>query len=474
MKSMTEILKKNKYEVLLIFLCYLFTSGGHLAWTYHLTHLLSPTASDLLSMVAAYLCQGAGIALYSLAAVKAGRTWTGQEDRRSVAVAIALYVICMIPAVMSRSTAGAVLFGLIMSVFCGYIAAYYIDRLMTVGFSERGRVFGASYAGVTLLSWIISLIGRGALVRGGRSVVLQSLAAAVTVWLIIRLPGSGENESGKGENSTTRENDAAHEFPLAAVRSDKTLLRICALTLMVSMVKNIGSGFSSIDLLKGVSVEFTRIFYAAGLIIAGSVTDRSRKDGAILTITSLVLPFIVLALSGEPVPTMFFWVLGYFVFGFFSVYRIITFTDRAQEKRAPLLAGGGLLFGRIGDAAGTAVSTLLSGSQALMVASALVFFIISIVLFFSLYQELYEPQAAAVPEVKSEEERFALFAAKYDMSAREREVLRLVLRQMTNTQIAETLVVSESTVKFHIHNLLRKTGCKTRLELGTLYLQSKD
>ena len=467
MKKMTEILKKNKDEALLIFLCYLFTSGGHLAWTYHLTQLFSPVASDLLSMVAAYLCQAAGIALYTLAVVKAGQAWTGQDDKRSVVVAIALYVLCMIPAVMSRSNAGSVLFGLVMSVFCGYIAAYYIDRLMTVGFSERGRVFGASYAGVTLLSWIISLIGRGALVRGGRSVLVQSLAAAVTVWLIVRLPDS----AGENENS---ENSTARAFSLSAVKSDKTLLRICVLILMVSMAKNIGSAFSSVDLLHGVSVEFTRIFYAAGLIIAGSVTDRSRKDGAILTITSLVLPFIVLALSGEPVPATFFWVLGYFVFGFFSVYRIITLTDKAQTAGIALLAAGGLLLGRIGDAAGTTVSTLLSRSQALMVASALIFFIISIVLFFSLYQELYEPKAAAVPEAKSEEERFALFAARFDLSAREREVLWLVLRQMTNTQIAENLVVSESTVKFHIHNLLKKTGCKTRLELGTLYLQSRD
>ena len=48
-------------------------------------------------------------------------------------------------------------------------------------------------------------------------------------------------------------------------------------------------------------------------------------------------------------------------------------------------------------------------------------------------------------------------------------MLRLVLAEKTNAEIAGELVVSERTVKFHMTNLLKKTGCKGRLEILAKY-----
>ena len=47
--------------------------------------------------------------------------------------------------------------------------------------------------------------------------------------------------------------------------------------------------------------------------------------------------------------------------------------------------------------------------------------------------------------------------------------VRLLLAEQTNAQIAEALFISESTIKFHVHNFLQKTGCKTRQELVRKY-----
>ncbi|WP_341957119.1 LuxR C-terminal-related transcriptional regulator [Microbacterium sp. LWH13-1.2] len=55
-----------------------------------------------------------------------------------------------------------------------------------------------------------------------------------------------------------------------------------------------------------------------------------------------------------------------------------------------------------------------------------------------------------------------------ELSAREREVLRLVVGGARNREIAGTLGISDNTVKFHVSNLLRKTGCRTRGELASL------
>lgn len=54
------------------------------------------------------------------------------------------------------------------------------------------------------------------------------------------------------------------------------------------------------------------------------------------------------------------------------------------------------------------------------------------------------------------------------LSAREREVLRLVASGARNKAIATDLSISENTVKFHVSNLLRKVGASTRAELASL------
>lgn len=64
---------------------------------------------------------------------------------------------------------------------------------------------------------------------------------------------------------------------------------------------------------------------------------------------------------------------------------------------------------------------------------------------------------------------FERFADSYKFSRREKDVMRLLISEKTNTEIAELLYISESTVKFHIHNLLKKTGSGNRTELLALY-----
>jgi DNA-binding CsgD family transcriptional regulator len=58
------------------------------------------------------------------------------------------------------------------------------------------------------------------------------------------------------------------------------------------------------------------------------------------------------------------------------------------------------------------------------------------------------------------------------LSAREREVAALLLAGERNSAIAEALGVSGNTVKFHVSNVLRKTGVGSRTELLALQRQA--
>jgi NarL family two-component system response regulator LiaR len=60
----------------------------------------------------------------------------------------------------------------------------------------------------------------------------------------------------------------------------------------------------------------------------------------------------------------------------------------------------------------------------------------------------------------------------FDLTDREREVLALMVEGLNNNQIADRLVVSSSTAKFHVSSILSKLGAASRTEAVSIALQN--
>ena len=67
--------------------------------------------------------------------------------------------------------------------------------------------------------------------------------------------------------------------------------------------------------------------------------------------------------------------------------------------------------------------------------------------------------AAGKPAATAEAEVLAL-------TEREREVVRLIAEGLTNREIGRAMFVSESTVKFHVRNVMRKLDVHHRAEIA--------
>jgi len=64
-------------------------------------------------------------------------------------------------------------------------------------------------------------------------------------------------------------------------------------------------------------------------------------------------------------------------------------------------------------------------------------------------------------------------ASRFDLTDREKEVLKLMAQGLNNLEIADRLIVSRSTVKFHVSSILCKLDATTRTEAVAIALQQR-
>ena len=365
-------LKTNLQCSLIIALCFLWTATGYLSWMYHLLDFAESPSLDWLTEVIGYLFQAFGIFIFSLV-IKRKKNLL--SNKSIFITCIGADFIFIILATLSNHLLFILIWGYLMNFVHGIIAGFYLTLLATqVELKYRSIVFGGAYAASSIASWLISLLNQSNFLRSEYALITYGIFICVTIGLII-----AEKELIPSERITFTGKDI----------SIGTITLAGLTVVLVSLTRGIGFYFPMADISAGISLEFSRAFYAIGLIIAGIIGDRSRKYGAISCLAALFFPFAMIALSAEIGISIVLWILGYFFFGFLAVFRVILFSDIARTKQNLLyVAGFGLMFGRIGDAAGTLTGIILNDKLILLVIVSSICFVVTFIVFFLLYNKL--------------------------------------------------------------------------------------
>lgn len=443
--------KKSIFACLLIVVCFSWTGSGYLTWMYRLLNFFSASNVDWLTEVIGYVFQLVGILIYSFLFRK-------YEITRRKHSSILLFLLDFVWIALSALAPNAIsclLFGYVMNLFHGMVAALYLHILTTqVERKKRGIVFGMGYGIGSICSWLLTLIGPKNFLTSNYVLIVYAFIVMVSVVLFFAI----DNE----ETSSSLIND--DNISTQTIISPQLLLWAGIVIFLLSTVKNLGFYFPTADLSKaGISLEFSRAFYAIGLIVAGLINDKNRKYGAICCLAALVFPFAMLALLTDVGSSLILWIMGYVFFGFFVVYRVLLFSDIANTNPSFMyLAGFGLMLGRGGDALGALLGILFKEHTTLLIICTSIGFILSVFCFFALYQKLYINISS---DTKDPEQTLEDFAKTHELSPREIEVLPLIMQGHSNSEIAGILFISENTVKFHVKNILKKSNCANRTEL---------
>lgn len=421
------------YFAVLIGVGFLWTGTAYMVQAYRMLRFLDGVTVNLLVCGVYYVCQAAGIGAVAILFTKRPISASGRGLPLRATI---LSILCLAATVYSSSVPVVIAAGTLMNVMIGVLSGCYLTRLSTnVVQQRRGIVFGGAYAFGSIGTWLLSLPEEGMFLWSSNSLYAVAALAFLSLLFLTRL-------------SPLPARDYAFE-PARNMFSNKMIIFSAAVVFLMCTVYMLGFSFPLKSASGSVYIEFTRAFYAVGLIIAGVVNDKNRRWGAICCLAALAFPFAALALGGSTAGETLMWVCAYIFLGFFSSYRILIFSDISGKIEFPAFAVIGLLAGRLGEAAGTA-GRLLTGTP-LIVFSGIIFAVV-IALFFPLYQKLYAP---AINTEESERRKFTEYAASFALSAREQEILAHILRGMSTAEMAGALYITESTVKFHIGNIFK-------------------
>lgn len=402
----------------------------------------------------AYLAQAAGICVFILPFTCNNRL----PGRRSFQIVFNILLIPVIAvSVITESRFVLLIMMFVLNIIVGIQTAYAFSLISSYVSRNRATLcFASAYSIGGIGVWLISLASP-ALMTSLKVVILTCILVAITSKLIYsyKYIKSAEDNSAKENVYVT------------------SPFYICAIIAVMSVITALGSN-DPVIIAAGAPTDFltTRLFYAAGLITAALIFDKSQTLGSITAIASILYPFIVIMLYSELPMNIFIIGLTDTFVGFFAVFRAGIFFNLAARSGKNHLAAAGLCVSRVAEGVSVIlINQITMGRLASFIISG-VLYVILIIHFCLILAKGNTSRKATVTHNEDIASKPS-FAQLYDLTRREEEIAYYIYQHKTNGEIAGLLCLSESTVRFHVSNLLKKTGMKNRNEIGREYQNFK-
>ncbi len=331
---------------------------------------------------------------------------------------------------------------------------------------KRSLFFGIAAAIAVIINSLLPYIQNGAFVQSLPALIIYLIVGILSCILLAfalkkLLPTEiFENESASNDTHSPQQWKA------------KVFFTACIFITLSWAIQSLGFFFPyNSSKILGISNESLRITNVFGLLLGAYITNRNKKISAITCLIILATPMLYIILQAEARITLLVFMLSYFFTGVLSVYRFgITsdMSDSVNAKGLPMtfLCTFGLIFGRLGEGLGGYMGIILSQNQLILISVTCFVLVIATAFFIFHYLTSFIP----VPQVvQNHEDKMTAFKIKYNISTREMDVLELLIEGKSNAEIADRLYVSENTVRFHVSNILKKTECKGRKEVSSLF-----
>ena len=409
------------------------------------------------------VCTGAGFLSFSLLR----KVCKGERGRKAALLLIGGLCLAAAtallradrPAVFLPSAAAALL-------LTGHIGGcvYYNTAMYFAASRYTGRTLGAGMGAAILLQFVVQNLARQSVVF----MVSIFLSVAFVMYFIIRAPKDWilENPLPYSSNSGTDRKTAA-----------ALIAAVVLMSLVAGMIDSVLTAFTAekaYNVYSGV-----RLFYAAGLLLAGFVADiRERSYLPLATVCTILLSSICMFLLSEEISYFAGTALMYLYSGFYVIFFTVMFLDFAPKSGCPELWAGMGRIVRSFTVAATILPALkvhdLLGGTVLAVGSCLLSIAILLVLLPHVGRAVTAAEQRKEPPGQQEmtpQQRLKLYAQRCSLTPRETEVLEMLLTTEDDLQgIADSLYISRRMVQRYVSSIYEKTDTKTRLGLFQSYL----
>lgn len=443
-----------------------------------------------------YLSQAAGIAIFILIH-KYRQTLT--ENGSAVCLSIVLSIPVLAISISTTNMPVQICMVILSNMLIGFQTAFGFS-LMAEYIEEKwcGRCFALAYSIGGIGTWVISLVNESFMRT--QFVLFPSviLSAAIAGLVIVFLHQERTRNEERFERHNEYGESVNHSFAQDLKHMNyKTMIYI--VVMLMAGVAALGSN-DSVLIEYGNQLNFlsTRVYYAAGLLAAGILFDLRPAIGATCTLGALLYPLMVIMLYCElPGNTFVIGLTDTFI-GFFAVWRTCCFiklhiAGPGQAASASL----GLLISRVIEGGMIIFLSMVSIDRlTCFIAAGILYMllVVSFIVFMQMWdreqkaeifirsnmdykdqdegvynEEEKEEQLEKMTVVISKDKRRVDFAKQYHLTRREEEIAEQVAEGRTNGEIAAALNVSESTVRFHVSNILKKTDMKNRNEVARSY-----